>query len=828
MEQDLTDLIDTGTPSPSHGGRRLLYGNNSLNGPNGVGLNIDTDNNITNDEFIIDHLTQGKPLNTPDFAEQLSDAQFQQSLDERANELAKDAVSSIPKINFEFTDQNTFKKEIEDWFVYDDNKHLIDIRNDFDKSVTSNWSNASVDEKNMFILRIIDSLETNDSLQQVAGLKNLFYIAAGAYGCTKSVDDQIEQIKQNCQLLWESAILIPLYDNIKLNTSETFNPQKNDSNTINLYYSFTILHFLLQSLSENDDFVDDIDELEPPVLPFFAQYISKLRWQSAGDMPLRNAISIFWKLILSQFGGLERYNKAKTYLHKIHKVKEPLDNQVIASPLDYQAFRQDITAKYPSYVPPQSTVPKWFENTQSISQFIQVPRPGSTVSAAMQLPTPVVHIATPAPSPPSTPLAAPGQKVKRSNFQIDQSYPLIFPGDGEVPFSIKEAGELFASRVYTSLATKQLWDERDKFMKQERGWTNAIENETDIFVESLREGYLTPTTVKYNKERKALNRVDKFYRLTLPCMNSFVVVLLKVIIASVSGTMNATTVDPKNDKSAEYISNRPTSPHFDLNKVDILRAKEITLKTVSAVLYQLSRWLKLSHVLKFEYFSSLLFDCRYFLLVLRYFANQTVSNKALTILDVPKFDFFMVCRELSANSSSDIALDPQMDNHSVLDFDQSKFDQIDNFSWRYMFSSINLLKTLYSCLHNKTQRIIFLAELKPSDTFRKLLSVYQVDLWTSVLPIVKELVPFSGRKWKCNNMDLISAVYLHCKLGLRDDWLVGCDINGELEDAYPQEVALRALVQFYNCRRYTKEMEDLGYKKRENELFPQEFEGWIG
>jgi hypothetical protein len=90
----------------------------------------------------------------------------------------------------------------------------------------------------------------------------------------------------------------------------------------------------------------------------------------------------------------------------------------------------------------------------------------------------------------------------------------------------------------------------------------------------------------------------------------------------------------------------------------------------------------------------------------------------------------------------------------------------------------------------------------PSEILKRALSVYQEDLWRTVLEIFKEQVPYNGKKWKYNNMDIISAIYLHCKAKLRDDWLSGLDVTAEIDDSYPQEVAIRALVQFYNGRNY--------------------------
>lgn len=40
----------------------------------------------------------------------------------------------------------------------------------------------------------------------------------------------------------------------------------------------------------------------------------------------------------------------------------------------------------------------------------------------------------------------------------------------DIPASILEAGELFSTRVRMTRATRQMWEEREKFLKFERGW----------------------------------------------------------------------------------------------------------------------------------------------------------------------------------------------------------------------------------------------------------------------------------------------------------------------------------------------------------------------
>lgn len=107
-----------------------------------------------------------------------------------------------------------------------------------------------------------------------------------------------------------------------------------------------------------------------------------------------------------------------------------------------------------------------------------------------------VHIATPAPSPPPSPIGPGGKAGKKQNYQTNQNFPFMYPplddssndigGKGsaerqdalvgkrwegsDVPASIIEAGKLFSTHVKMTRAMRQLWEERERFMKYDRGW----------------------------------------------------------------------------------------------------------------------------------------------------------------------------------------------------------------------------------------------------------------------------------------------------------------------------------------------------------------------
>lgn len=193
---------------------------------------------------------------------------------------------------------------------------------------------------------------------------------------------------------------------------------------------------------------------------------------------------------------------------------------ITTSPLDYHLFRQEITSKYPAYCPPPPLVPIEEENNsilpplpnhhsrQASQENLRMAAGAMANGAGRSIFYQPVHIATPAPSPPPSPAGPGGKSGKKQNYQTNQNFPFLYPplddtsntvgGKGnaelqdhlvgkrwegsDIPASILEAGQLFASRMRMSRSIRQLWDVREKFIKYERGWNLSKDDH-----ESLRE-----------------------------------------------------------------------------------------------------------------------------------------------------------------------------------------------------------------------------------------------------------------------------------------------------------------------------------------------------
>ena len=208
------------------------------------------------------------------------------------------------------------------------------------------------------------------------------------------------------------------------------------------------------------------------------------------------------------FGGSTQLEESKSVLCDQADLTKDDETYITTSPLDYHLFRQEITSKYPAYSPPPPLVPIELENnsllpplathtSRLISQenVLHIGSMGANGYGKSIFNQPV-HIATPAPSPPPSPAGPGGKGGKKQNYQTNQNFPFLYPPvdhieshfdqstgqhillnnclDGtDVPASILEAGQLFASRMRMSRSLRQLWDVRESYIKFERGWDDS-------------------------------------------------------------------------------------------------------------------------------------------------------------------------------------------------------------------------------------------------------------------------------------------------------------------------------------------------------------------
>ena len=361
----------------------------------------------------------------------------------------------------------------------------------------------------------------------------------------------------------------------------------------------------------------------------------------------------------------------------------------------------------------------------------------------------------------------------------------------------------------------------------------------------------------------------------------------------------------KSNVNMNQMQNLPVPPpppqvgDLSIGDLDTIRLREIIQKSISGSVFILLKWFKISHVLKFEYLSQLLLDSNYLPIVLKYFAHQNLEDMVAIKYDHEELGFFRFChlnsdhpplsptspQAESDTSSSEEAAPPPISRHrrsptstsdpipgrtaspgqidgtgheSSLNFHPSQQPRpsvdelgnplaplpaspITNFSFRQFQISIHLLRILQKVTRSKAHRILLLVQYKSSQVLRRILRVPDPMLRLYVLKLFKSQVPYCGRKWRQSNMRVITAIYLHCRPELRDEWLAGMhdsNVEGEVDEAVPLEWAMRGLTYWWQKRMYADVMklggeageEDGGQEivEEERDFFQRELDnmGW--
>ncbi|KAI8248844.1 Striatin-interacting protein 1 [Colletotrichum sp. SAR 10_77] len=892
--------------------------------------------------------------------------------------------------DFVYSDMGSHDEEIDEWFVYqfwqwvrlNAAQRAFEWQWQHEYDIQTSWEETDYETRAKFTRDALGGLQVREPAQRSASIGKLLYLVLGRWGDTSTpatVGDgrsaasspQLEAIRSSITFLTSLNGIATVWEAVQ-NCFDVFwsddprlvqpgGAQEAQDELINL---MTIMYVIIQEAlsfpKELESTRTNLLSLKPGLVDFMSIATSKLRWDDQNMMPSSQIFLLYWKSILLVLGGTREIDEAKKATTESPNAKSK--DIITASPLDYHVFRQELTSKYPAYVPPRTLIPLEPENTTLLPPLPNQPTrtsastgivPGSTntqSSGASILHQPV-HIATPAPSPPPSPGVG-GKGGKKQNYQTNQNFPFMYPpldatsnsagGKGgaglqeqlvgrkwegsDIPASILEAGELFSKRVRMTRATRQLWEERESFLKFERGW-EADDNDSDVEdlelegltleekqeiaamkaetkAEERREAGFTiqepeidcgPSGQVSDEVKRRLLAVDSFYKESLPHLQSLVIVLLRPILMNVTAVLSQPAAGQQHpsmagrgangmvnggpgpnrpqqpqDPSSAASGGPPELPEMSPEEVDASRSREITTKAITGILLLLLKWLRVSHVLKFEYMTQLLLDSNYLPLVLKLFAHQDIQQVVDSKTDRLENSFFHFCNLRSKykdkpaaqpepeEESEDEAAPPpikrrrspprppapaphQGDEGSQSDGQAAVRPEVDelgypvndlpaepitDFSRRNFFSLINYLRIMQKICKHKAHRNLLLVQYKSANILRKSLKVPQPELRLYTLKLFKNQVPYCGRKWRQSNMRVITAVYLHCRPELRDEWLAGSDVDAEVDSALPLEQALRSLTHWFNVRRYPDKIavELRAALREEQDFFTRELE----
>ncbi|KAB8291746.1 hypothetical protein EYC80_006541 [Monilinia laxa] len=847
-------------------------------------------------------------------------------------------VTDFPKVDptsytFVYSDTATFEEEVDEWFSYNEAefKRLHRAKDTFHrrwkKCSGKTWVAADREEQLKFVKKEVQGLHASDLRRRCKSLQTLLHIILGVWdenagkkeelkpiqsgdkkGRTKATPSQLESMNTSVSLLAESGGIEMIYEVMQTAFKHLWDDEFRETKITEDDIPFvqdeldnvmTIFYLTIEGARCHTESLDiarnKFVDLEPNIVNYFLTITGKLRWDEANELPQTRIFLLFWKSILLVFGGTKEIDKVKRATDEL--ANSGGEKIITASPLDYHIFRQEITSKYPAYIPPEPLIPLEPDNNSILPPLPNRPSRAST-TGILNPPTNVnssgasilhqpVHIATPAPSPPPSPPVG-GKAGKKQNYQTNQNFPFMYPpldstsnsagGKGaaglqdllvgrkwegsDIPKSILEAGELFAGRMRMTRAMRQLWDERERFLRFERGWDDRDDEDIEeldldhILADGLKSQKTKSPKVEVDygprldisdEVKRKLDLVESFYQYAIPHLQSLVIVLIKALLANVTTLMNQpinvqpqssipTSARPNGARGptqAQDPANIPLPNPIDLadltvDEIEAMRFREITSKAVSGILLIVLKWLKVSHVLKFEYLTQLLLDSNYLPLILKMFAHQEIDRIVDSRIDREDLSFFAFCNgnTLAFQEGQHAARRDTEVEELGFPATEASSQPITEFSWRNFFSSINFLRIMQKICKNKAHRNLLLVQYKSSNHLKKSFKIPQPELRLYTLKLFKNQVPYCGRKWRQANMRVITAVYLHCRPELRDDWLAGSDVDAEVEEALPLEQALRALTHWFNLRRYPERMgADTKLLQEEHDFFTRELEG---
>ncbi|KAI3596748.1 cell cycle arrest in response to pheromone-related protein [Moniliophthora roreri] len=843
----------------------------------------------------------------------------------------KAMVSTQPKpkqwwYDFNYDDEDTVMNEIDELYSYIEMPQVAENLKAWQQgSFGEDWTKASPAKRRLHVELLLEGLEHRDAIVRFTNSRRLFYIVQGTFAETVSPEHQLHWIFENCktvraangvssviealkiasakqdfisQVLFKrsrEALLTCFYrsltenDIVHLNISQQDKADLQEEVLTEISVYFGILYHLIEIFKGHDDFADELMSLDPPLPVYLFNLVSGLRDKSAKGYPIKKLLLLLWKSLLACFGGIRDHARVKVLARELAGLPTTPGSQrettipiIKSSPLDIEAFRQETSVKYPTFVPPPPPPP------DPNAPIIIKPLPSSLTSKLAQayspipvrhhyhhddldnqsgLPSnsgphpfaqnpgaggpfrPTVQPPTPAPSPPPPP---PNAKPKKQQYQTDQSRPFLFPfskAQGKdarlVPFAIDEADKLYNRHMYVSLALSQMWRTREDCMTFESGLEHMPGSEgefepstftskdpetaeplPDVAILDAKlaeataalEKAQTPAEKRKLRERREdlmrLKRVEQIYSAVLPVLSGWVLVLLKLLLATVSAATNAVPQSAASPFPPGVASpqEQPNLPPPTLDEIDVTRHREITSKAVSAILLLVLKWFKVSHVMKFHHLGQLLLDTNCLLLLLKLFGLQEVSTSLVSKADALEHNFFRYC--LLNYSKNPQHMRPEDNLHKAPrhtitkkvklpngEEHEEEVEMVTDFSWRNFFATINFAKIMQKLSKNRSHRIWMLVQYKSSAVLKRMLRVQHPMLQLHLLKLIKSQVPFCGRKWRQSNMKVITAIYLNCRPDLRDEWLTGTEVD-DVTDASAQETALRHLVKFYNNQRY--------------------------
>ncbi|KPM02806.1 FAM40A-like protein [Sarcoptes scabiei] len=296
-----------------------------------------------------------------------------------------------------------------------------------------------------------------------------------------------------------------------------------------------------------------------------------------------------------------------------------------------------------------------------------------------------------------------------------------------------------------------------------------------------------PLTKRELDDESMTSFAEQLYHTMLPSLPLYLIALLKLLLGAVSNlkTKNDSQTVPSEIIPLEQSSSIRNSMKI---KIDLDRHHEIIIKAISGIMILLLKHYKINHIYQFEYICQQFMFANCIPLIIKFLTLEMpefIESKN----SIPIFDFPACCFHEQDEHASDM---------------MELWSFVDKYSWRNMFSAINLLQILNKITKWKNSRIIMLVIFKSAQPLKRALRVRHALFQLYVLKLLKIQAKFLGRQWRKSNMKILSDIYAKVRHRLHDDWAFATEVETKAIYVQTEEFLLQANINRFHNRRYKR------------------------
>ncbi|XP_058057285.1 striatin-interacting protein 1 homolog isoform X2 [Anopheles bellator] len=752
----------------------------------------------------------------------------------------------FPDLDFVYADADSHTNEIAELYSYTEQAEFQHNVKAFEDQMELYklppcWQKLTDADQNGIVLKLLDQLDMCKKNMRMKAARCILYLAQGCWAEVQSDQEQQAWARKNVMLLYRSGVFGAFVEllNLEIDNSSTANIAMRKiavslADSVDLRVILSVLYIITEVMrSEKESksqeyarlvstFVTEItypigDELlSVKLLGMVTQFCTGM----APHFPMKKVLLLLWKISLVSLGGMDTLKELKDKYRiaaglsqnredtlEISKVMRASSPPITAVAIEERQDKRgrpsrrslikqssldeqeqlglemetsntenevDLTDFWGKYEDPINGGTASADGAASASAGATATAPdgGSTVDGEQKgdgeqsPPQPAIAPAEEEPPQEVTNRLPWAPKIRRKDIDIFLNNSRIkFIGyslkdDHEtlagLPQPIQEGFKTLKKHMYVSLADVQIRQEEDI----NRNPMSTSEGEIT----------LTPTEI--------------LYQAMLPNLSQYMISLLKILLAA------APTSKAKTESINIMADVLPEDMPMTVTQstklgIDVSRHKEITVKAVSAILLLYLKHFKINHIYQFEFMSQHLVFANCIPLVLKFF-NQDIMGYVGSKNVIPIMDF----------PACVIGEQPELTSETMIIGDSAPY------SWRNVFSCINLLRILNKLTKWKHSRIMMLVVFKSAPILKRTLKVRHALMQLYVLKLLKMQTKYLGRQWRKSNMKTISAIYAKVRHRLNDDWAFGNDLDARPWDFQAEECALKSGVDRFNNRRY--------------------------